>query len=59
MKGAARNLGDLIADSGLLLVEGALAGDGNAMIERSGIIDLRVSSSGLLQCRNRAFLRGE
>jgi hypothetical protein len=45
MKAAVKNFGDLIADNGLLLVDGALTGAGDAMIQGSGIIDLKAAAS--------------
>jgi hypothetical protein len=45
MNAAVRNYGDLIADNGLILVDGALTGAGDAMIQGSGIIDLAASAN--------------
>jgi hypothetical protein len=45
MNATVRNFGDLIADNGLILVDGALTGGGDAMIQGSGIIDLQASAN--------------
>src|SRR5262249_6428556 len=45
IKGALLNAGDLVADNGTLQVDGAVTGQGHAMITDAGVVDLEAAAN--------------